>query len=159
MKSSLSCQTLARLELERNIDLMKFFHSMWMQEIFLCVVSKLIHPNILIKFLQSDFTDINGYCWITQHKTSLQSCFSNLIKKPIFDLALSGIWHNKHCFQPGLKNDFRRSRISENFWTFLSCCLNVLKSKELELNQHCELPLHHSWLKSIMLKYLFVIDG
>ena len=102
MKSSLSCQTLARLELERNIDLMKFFHSMWMQEIFLCVVSKLIHPNILIKFLQSDFTDINGYCWITQHKTSLQSCFSNLIKKPIFDLALSGIWHNKHCFQPGL---------------------------------------------------------
>ena len=159
MKSSLSCQTLARLELERNIDLMKFFHSMWMQEIFLCVVSKLIHPNILIKFLQSDFTDINGYCWITQHKTSLQSCFSNLIKKPIFDLALSGIWHNKHCFQPGLKNDFRRSRISENFWTFLSCCLNVLKSKELELNQHCELPLHHSWLKSIMLKYLFVTDG
>ena len=121
--------------------------------------SKLIHPNILIKFLQSDFTDINGYCWITQHKTSLQSCFSNLIKKPIFDLALSGIWHNKHCFQPGLKNDFRRSRISENFWTFLSCCLNVLKSKELELNQHCELPLHHSWLKSIMLKYLFVTDG
>ena len=159
MKSSLSCQTLARLELERNIDLMKFFHSMWMQEIFLCVVSKLIHPNILIKFLQSDFTDINGYCWITQHKTSLQSCFSNLIKKPIFDLALSGIWHNKHCFQPGLKNDFRKSRISENFWTFLSCCLNVLKSKELELNQYCELPLHHSWLKSIMLKYLFVTDG
>ena len=60
--------------------------------------SKLIHPNILIKFLQSDLTDINRYCWITQHKISLQSCFSNLIKKPTFELAFSGIWHNKHCF-------------------------------------------------------------